>query len=64
MFAATDFEISRCTNDDLMDKWLHAGAALLLSNCYENSAYHLTHYYGFQFNLILNILHAYKIDCY
>ena len=26
-----------------------AGAALLLSNCYENSAYHLTHYYGFQF---------------
>jgi hypothetical protein len=33
----------------LADKFLVAGAALLLSNCYENSAYHLTHYYGFQF---------------
>ena len=36
-------------NKLLVDKLLVAGAALLLSNCYENSAYHLTHYYGFQF---------------
>ncbi len=36
-------------NKLLSDKYLVAGAALLISNCYENSAYHLTHYYGFQF---------------
>ena len=37
-------------NKLLMDKSLVAGAALLLSNCYDNSAYHLTHYYGFKFS--------------